>query len=146
VEKSARIKGTRNSSFPFVYSKKLQRFENWNRARAPFWPYFFRSLTLASRRTNPAFFNAFLKSGLASISALVIPCRIAPACPETPPPTTLLFTLNDSRVLVKTSGCFTIPFKDSILKYSSMGLLLTIISPLPGVNHVLANGSFSFSG
>jgi hypothetical protein len=101
--------------------KECYRFENWKRARAPFWPYFFLSLALASRRTKPAFFKVFLKSGFANISAFVMPCRIAPACAEKPPPETVVFTLNASRVLVKTRGCFTAARADKTVKYSSMG-------------------------
>src|SRR5215467_4550589 len=71
-----------------LYSKH-QRLENWNRFRAPFCPYFFRSLARGSRVTNPAFFNRVLKSTFKSISASVIPCRTAPACPAMPPPSTL---------------------------------------------------------
>ncbi len=39
------------------------RLEYWKRARAPFWPYFFLSLTLGSRVTKPALFRIGLNSG-----------------------------------------------------------------------------------
>ena len=55
------------------------RFENWYLARAPFCPYFLRSLTLESLRTNPARFRDCLRSGSAIMSARVIPWRMAPA-------------------------------------------------------------------
>src|SRR6266849_5926783 len=49
------------------------RFENWNRLRAPFWPYFLRSLIRGSRVTRPACFKAGRRSPLYSIKARVIP-------------------------------------------------------------------------
>src|SRR2546422_8352482 len=64
-------------------------FENWKRLRAPFCPYFFRSLIRGSRVTKPACLRAGRRSALNSISARVIPCRIAPAWPDGPPPATL---------------------------------------------------------
>ena len=48
-------------------------FENWKRLRAPFCPYFLRSLMRGSRVINPACFSAGLKSPLYSIRARVIP-------------------------------------------------------------------------
>jgi len=53
--------------------KSNYRFENWNRFRAPFCPYFFRSFARGSRVTNPAFLRRVRNSGLRSISARVIP-------------------------------------------------------------------------
>src|SRR5213083_2153450 len=55
------------------------RFENWKRLRAPFCPYFLRSLMRGSRVINPACFKAGRRSPLYSSKARVIPWRIAPA-------------------------------------------------------------------
>src|SRR5574341_62763 len=63
-------------------------FENWKRALAPFWPYFLRSLVLGSRVSRPSFLSLTFASVSTARSALEIPCRTAPACPEEPPPTT----------------------------------------------------------
>src|SRR5712664_2494848 len=63
--------------FEFRYSKfenpPTYRFENWKRLRAPFCPYFFRSLMRGSRVINPACFSAGRRSALYSSSARVIP-------------------------------------------------------------------------
>lgn len=53
--------------------KNLYRFEYWNRLRAPFCPYFFLSLTLGSRVSNPSFFKAVRDWGIASKRALEMP-------------------------------------------------------------------------
>src|SRR5207248_3345216 len=41
---------------------QIYRFENWNRLRAPFCPYFLRSLIRGSRVTRPACFKAGRRS------------------------------------------------------------------------------------
>src|SRR4051794_13407935 len=61
-------------------------FENWNRLRAPFWPYFLRSFCRGSRRSIPAAFNFGRSSGLKMINARAMPIFTAPAWPFTPPP------------------------------------------------------------
>jgi len=45
-----------------------------------------------------------------------MPCLIAPACPEKPPPETLTFTSNDPAVFVNTSGWSKNAFADPTLK------------------------------
>src|SRR5712692_9985168 len=69
-------------------TKETYRLENWNRRRAPGWPYFLRSTTRASRVKNPAFFIAGRNSGFHTHKARASPWRMAPACPERPPPRT----------------------------------------------------------
>src|ERR1044072_4767911 len=65
-------------------SAMAYRFENWKRLRAPFCPYFLRSLIRGSRVINPACFRAGRRSALYSIRARVMPWRIAPAWPAGP--------------------------------------------------------------
>src|SRR5438309_11565407 len=48
-------------------------FENWKRLRAPFCPYFLRSLMRGSRVINPACFRVGRRSPLYSINARVMP-------------------------------------------------------------------------
>ena len=48
-------------------------FENWKRLRAPFCPYFLRSLIRGSRVTRPACFSVGRRSLLYSMSARVMP-------------------------------------------------------------------------
>jgi hypothetical protein len=57
--------------------QEFYRFENWNLALAPLWPYFFLSLILGSRRTKPARLSGALNSASRPINALVMPCRMA---------------------------------------------------------------------
>src|SRR3954465_11723521 len=80
------------------------RFENWKRLRAPFWPYFLRSLPRASRERNPSAFKALRNSALNSSSARAIPIFTASAWPLTPPPETLAITLNVVEVSEVCSG------------------------------------------
>ncbi len=47
--------------------------ENWNRLRAPFWPYFFRSCWRGSRVKKPSFFSRDRSSALNSTKARAIP-------------------------------------------------------------------------
>src|SRR4030095_15787261 len=58
----------RNSNSEIHY-----RFENWKRLRAPFCPYFFRSLIRGSRVIRPACFSAGRRSALYSSNARVMP-------------------------------------------------------------------------
>src|SRR5688572_11171572 len=80
------------------------RLENWKRLRAPFCPYFLRSLMRESLVRNPASFSLCLSSVLYSSSAREMPCRTAPACPAMPPPLTLTRMLNLSLVSVMARG------------------------------------------
>src|ERR1019366_2422867 len=108
------------------------RLLNWKRLRAPFWPYFLRSLPRASRRRKPSAFSLGRNSGLNSCSARAMPMRTAPAWPFTPPPSTVQTTLKLAVVSVSTSDDFAIMRWASVTKYTSNGLLLTLNSPLPG--------------
>src|SRR5204862_2037952 len=54
-------------------SRKLYRFENWKRLRAPFCPYFLRSLMRGSRVIKPACFSVGRRSALYSSNARVMP-------------------------------------------------------------------------
>src|SRR3954469_25615650 len=81
------------------------RFENWKRLRAPFCPYFLRSLPRESRLTSPSDFNFLRNSALNSMSARAMPSFTASAWPATPPPETLADTLNVLSVSVENSGC-----------------------------------------
>src|SRR6185295_13575474 len=83
----------------------LYLFENWKRFRAPFCPYFFRSLMRGSRVIKPACLRAGRRSALYSSSARVMPCRIAPAWPAGPPPATLITKSNLFVVSVNCNGC-----------------------------------------
>jgi hypothetical protein len=67
----------------------LQRFEYCGRLRALCRPYFLRSTLRESRVMKPAFLRAGRRSGFASRSARVMPCRTATACAADPPPNTL---------------------------------------------------------
>src|SRR5581483_9696190 len=84
--------------------RKPYRLLNWNRFRAPFWPYFLRSLARGSRRRKPSDFSFPRSSGLKRISARAMPMRTAPACPFTPPPDTVATTLKLPAVSLSTSG------------------------------------------
>src|SRR5258708_14763569 len=53
--------------------KQPYRFENWKRLRAPFCPYFLRSLIRGSRVISPACFSVGRKSALYSSNARVMP-------------------------------------------------------------------------
>ena len=66
--------------------------ENWKLLRAFLCPYFFLSTFLESLVVNLFFFKTFLSVGSFFTNALEIPCIIAPAWPDNPPPLTLHFT------------------------------------------------------
>src|SRR6202034_2447627 len=70
------------------------RLLNWKRLRAPFCPYFLRSLPRESRLTMPSAFSFFRNSELNCIRARAMPNFTASALPRTPPPSTLAITLN----------------------------------------------------
>ena len=67
-------------------------FENWKLLLAFFRPYFFLSTFLESRVVNFSFFKVVFKFVSNKTNALEIPCIIAPACPERPPPFTEALT------------------------------------------------------
>src|SRR5687768_10998603 len=94
------------------------RFEYCGRLRALCRPYFLRSTARGSRVTKPAFLSGERKSELTFINARVIPWRIAPACPEFPPPVTFTSISKLSVVWVKSNGCNTIIRAVSRPKYS----------------------------
>src|SRR5579864_6233574 len=62
------------------------RLEYWGALRAFFRPYFLLSFSRASRVSRPAFLSVARSSGLSATSERVIPRRMAPAWPDTPPP------------------------------------------------------------
>src|ERR1700686_2027933 len=105
---------------------------NWKRLRAPFCPYFLRSLARGSRVTMPSAFNCLRNSALNSISARVMPRRTASACPAPPPPHTLASTLNVAELSVETSGRFAAIRCYGVTKYSSTDFPLTLNRPRPG--------------
>src|SRR5262249_20277212 len=65
-------------SFP-VSGEISYRFEYWNRLRAPFCPYFLRSLERESRVSMPALFSLGRSSGLNPSKARAMPSLMAPA-------------------------------------------------------------------
>ena len=74
-----------------------QRFENWNRLRAPGWPAFLRSFSRGSRLMWPAFLRAGRSSAFIFCRARAMPWATAPAWPATPPPMTFAVTSIFSR-------------------------------------------------
>src|SRR6266851_1323715 len=126
----------KNSYQPSALSLQLNpkpyRLLNWKRLRAPFCPYFLRSLARGSRVTSPSAFSFARNSALNTMSARVMPSRTASACPATPPPHTFASTLKLAAVSVETSGRFAAIRCEGVTKYSSNALPLTLNSPLPG--------------
>ena len=108
------------------------RLLNCGALRAALRPYFLRSFIRGSLVKNPAALRVGLYSLSTWRSAREIPWRMAPACPEYPPPFTFTKTSNLSTVSVATNGWRTITFKVSRPKYSSISLLLIVIFPVPG--------------
>src|SRR5207253_4777513 len=113
-------------------NQKLYRFENWKRLRAPFCPYFLRSLPRESRESKPSLFSFLRSSALNSMSARAMPSFTAPAWPFTPPPATVASTLKLAVASPDTSDCRASPRCASVTKYLSKGRPLTVTSPLPG--------------
>src|SRR5207247_7747962 len=107
-------------------------FENWNRLRAPFCPYFLRSLARGSRVRNPPCRSFERSSGLKRSNARAIPSFAAPTWPWIPPPRALMRTSNLPRFSVVESGCATSKRMDSRGKYFSAGRSFTVILPGPG--------------
>src|SRR5262250_2602893 len=105
---------------------------NWKRLRAPFCPYFLRSLPRASRERKPSTFSFLRSSTLNSSSARAMPILSAPAWPLTPPPDTLAWISKVEAVSLVTSGCFTSTRCASVRKYLSSSRPFTMNLPLPG--------------
>src|SRR5687768_6472224 len=118
------------------------RFEYWKRFLAPFCPYFFRSFTRESRVRKPSFFKASRKVGFKSMRALAIACRKAPACPVVPPPLTVASTLHLPIMPVTSTGDKISVRSVGRGKYSSNGLVFTVMSPAPAETHALAIAYF----
>src|SRR6185369_11074239 len=129
---------TSNSCQRSAVSFHSYRLLNWKRLRAPFCPYFLRSLPRESRVTKPSAFSFLRNSALKSMSAREIPSFTASACPSTPPPETFARTLNVPAVSVEASGCLAATRCDGVTKYSSKARPLTLNSPLPGRRYTRA--------
>src|SRR5215472_15691413 len=86
----------------------------------------------ASRVSRPAFFSVGRSSSSSSISAREMPCAMAPACPETPPPSTLTLTSKRRSVSVSRSGCSTTCSRRRCPRYCIGLLWLIRIRPSPG--------------
>src|SRR5262249_25169456 len=71
--------------------------------------------------------------GLSLVSARLIPCRIAPACPDSPPPQTFTAMSTLPTCSTTSSGCLRIILLVSRPKYSSSERSLTTNSPEPGL-------------
>ena len=67
-----------------------------------------------------------------------MPCLTAPACPDSPPPTTFTLISKVDVFSVSSKGCLRIICEVYLEKYSSTGLLLITIEPLPGCINTLA--------
>src|SRR5579864_896680 len=111
---------------------------NWKRLRAPFCPYFLRSLPRESRLTMPSAFSFFRNSALNCNSARAIPNFTASAWPRTPPPNTLATTLNVAAVSEDASGALAAERCAGVTKYSSKARPFTLKSPLPGRKYTRA--------
>src|SRR6201996_6849369 len=105
---------------------------NWKRLRAPFCPYFLRSLPRASRERKPSAFSFLRNSILNSSSARAMPIFKAPAWPLIPPPETLAVISKVELVSLVTSGCFTSTRCAPVRKYLSNSRPFTVSLPLPG--------------
>src|SRR6185503_20459730 len=111
------------------------RLLNWKRLRAPFCPYFLRSLIRASRVRKPSFFSRERSSRLYFTSARAMPSRRAPAWPAMPPPAIVASTSNLSPVSVIANGCLIWVRCASVGKASSKVLWLTVRVPVPGLRN-----------
>src|SRR5207237_1440877 len=109
------------------------RLLNWKRLRAPFCPYFLRSLIRASRVRKPSFLSRGRSSRLYSTSARAMPRRSAPAWPAMPPPAIVASTSNLSDVSVTSSGCLIWVRSASVGEACSIGLWLVVRVPEPGL-------------
>src|SRR5207237_966972 len=87
-----------------VLRYRVYRLENWNRRRAPRWPYFLRSFMRESRVSALLLRSAASSVGSYLSRARARPMTIAPACPVWPPPLALTSTSILPPVLVTSSG------------------------------------------
>ena len=71
-----------------------------------------------------------------------MPSLIAPACPEEPPPLTVILMSVLSSVSVSSKACLTTIIFVFRPKYFSSGFELTVIFPEPFVKNTLAVDSF----
>src|SRR5574337_271558 len=134
-----RLSGRRKSTKPplggFVVSHSVsptaQRLENCLRRRALCRPTFLRSTSRASRVTNPALRSTGLSSASKSMRARVMPWRMPPRWPDSPPPWTLTRMSNAASLAVSSSGWRTIMIEVWRPKYSSTALPLIVIRPSP---------------
>ena len=99
-------------------------FENWKLFLAFALPYFFRSTTLESRVRKPPDLSTALFWGSKFKSAFEIPCRIAPACPDKPPPETVQNISKLPLLSVASRGCCTIILKTGLAKNISNSLAM----------------------
>ena len=89
----------------------------------------------------PAFFNTGRRSGSRSASALEMPWRTAPACPERPPPLTVARMSYCSVRSVTWKGWLRIMRSTGRAKYCSPVRPLTVSLPLPSVTQTRATAS-----
>src|SRR5579859_5021080 len=66
------------------------------------------------------------------MSALAMPCAMAPACPLVPPPATLTLTSNFRWVLVTRSGALAASSRTRRPRNASRSFSFTVIRPSPG--------------
>src|SRR5262249_7145425 len=107
-------------------------FENCGALRALCRPAFLRSTMRASRVRKPCRLRGILISGSASTSARAMPCLIAPAWPEGPPPCTRTRRSYVAAASATSSGASTIWRCTARGKYSSSVRPLIQVFPSPG--------------
>src|SRR5207249_10212372 len=130
-------------AFPwYSQTPSRQRLEYWKRFRAPFCPYFLRSLTRESRRRRASLLSGSLRDGFIVTRALAIACLSAPACPVEPPPQTVARTSYFPAAPVTSSGNWIRLLSEGLGKQCSKERSFTTISPDPGETHVLAIAHF----
>src|SRR5206468_2742561 len=96
--------GTRRVRNSFGMKSTAYRLENWNRRRAPRWPYFLRSFMRLSRVRKPAFRRACSRVLSYLARARPRPMMMAPAWPVGPPPLAFTRTSILPPVLVTSRG------------------------------------------
>ena len=117
-------------------------FVHWNPFRALFRPYFFLSFSRGSRVKRPSFLRGSRSSSLKETSAREMPWRMAPACPENPPPCALATISHFSWVFATSRGLLTWSSQTFLPKYSSIGFSFICMLPLPGISHTRAIAVF----